>query len=73
MNRTIIIVIMDFLISSFLLFINADSNNNSSNVVENPFNEKNSWFAFNDSIISETSFENVVKSKPVFLIYRRND
>ena len=49
------------------------SQKNFITFVKNPFNEKNSWFAFNDSIISETSFENVVKSKPVFLIYRRND
>jgi hypothetical protein len=39
--------------------------------VKNPFIENNSWFVLNDINISETTFENLKKIKPVFLIYRR--
>ena len=47
------------------------SQKNFITFVKNPFIEKNSWFVFNDINISETTFESVKKSKPVFLIYRR--
>ena len=47
------------------------SQKNFMTFVKNPFIENNSWFVFNDINISETTFENLKKSKPVFLIYRR--
>jgi len=55
-----------------LIIVNSYSSHKSFvSFVKNPFTEENSWFAFNDSSISETSFECIEKSKPVLLIYKR--
>ena len=55
-----------------LIMVNSYSSEKSFvSFVRNPFTEENSWFAFKDSSISETTFEGIEKTKILFLIYKR--